>query len=76
MGETLLESARDPAFEACRALLAKGIVGTLVTYSPGSSVPRLRVYIEKGSKLMAVDNANDGPRFGALPASPRWRQGR
>ena len=50
LGETLIESARDPEFEACRALLAKGITGTLVTYSPGSSVPRMRVDIEKGAQ--------------------------
>ena len=43
LGATLIESARDPEFEACRALLARGITGTLVTYSPGSSVPRMRV---------------------------------
>ena len=75
LDETLIESARDPAFEACRALLAKGIVGTLVTYSPGSSVPRLRVDIEKGSKLMAVDNANDGPRFGRYRPHPDGGKG-
>ena len=75
LGETLIESARDPTFEACRALLARGIVGTLVTYSPGSSVPRLRVDIEKGSKLMAVDNANDGPRFGRYRPHPDGGKG-
>ena len=75
MGETLIESARDPAFEACRALLARGIVGTLVTYSPGSSVPRLKVDIEKGSKLMTIDNANDGPRFGRYRPHPDGGKG-
>jgi hypothetical protein len=63
LGETLIESARDPEFEACRALLAKGVTGTMVTYSPGSSVPSLRVDIEKGAELATVDNAYDGPRF-------------
>ena len=70
LGETLIESARDPTFEACRALLARGIVGTLVTYSPGSSVPRLRADIEQGAKLMTIDNANDGPRFGRYRPHP------
>jgi len=74
LGETLIESARDPAFEACRALLARGIVGTLVTYS-GSSVPRLRVDIEKGAKLMTVDNAHDGPRFGRYRPHPDGGKG-
>ena len=62
LGATLIESARDPEYEACRALLARGITGTLVTYSPGSSVPRMRVDIEKGAKLTIVENAKDGPR--------------
>ena len=75
LGETLIESARDPTFEACRALLARGIVGTLVTYSPGSSVPRLRVDIEQGAKLMTIDNANDGPRFGRYRPHPDGGKG-
>jgi hypothetical protein len=70
LGETLVESARDPEFEACRALLAKGIRGTLVTYSPGSSVPRVKVDIEKGAKSMTIDNATDGPRFGRYRPHP------
>ena len=74
-GATLIESARDPAFEACRALLARGIVGRLVTYSPGSSVPRLRVDIEQGATLMTIDNANDGPRFGRYRPHPGGSRG-
>jgi hypothetical protein len=70
LGETLIESTRDPTFEACRALLSRGIVGTLVTYSPGSSAPRLRVDIEEGATLMTIDNANDGPRFGRYRPHP------
>src|SRR5262245_41061940 len=62
LGTTLIESARDPEFEACRALLARGITGTLVTYNPGGTVPRMRVDIEKGTKLSTVENAKDGPR--------------
>ena len=42
LGGALIESARDPEFEACRALLARGITGTLTTYGPGGSVPRIR----------------------------------
>ena len=75
LGETLIESARDPTFEACRALLARGVVGTLVTYSPGSSVARLRVDIEKGAKLMTVDNTHDGPRFGRYRPHPDGGKG-
>jgi hypothetical protein len=63
LGATLIESARDPEFEACRVLLARGITGTLVTYGPGGSVPRMRVNIEQGAKLTTVEKANDGPRY-------------
>jgi len=70
LGETLVESARDPEFEACRALIAKGVTGTLVTYSPGSSVPSMKVDIEKGAKLMTIDNATEGPRTGRYRPHP------
>jgi hypothetical protein len=75
LGVTLIGSARDPTFEACRALLARGITGTLVTYSPGSSVPRMRVDIEKGAKLTTIDNATEGPRFGRYRPHPTSNHG-
>jgi hypothetical protein len=71
LGETLIESARDPEFEACRVLLAKGITGTLATYSPGSSVPRMRIGIAKGAQLMTIENAADGPRIGRYRPHPK-----
>lgn len=71
LGKTLFESARDPEFEACRALLARGVTGTLVTYSPGSSVPRMRIDIAKGAQLMTIDNAEDGPRIGRYRPHPK-----
>jgi hypothetical protein len=71
LGKTLIKSARDPEFEACRALLAKGITGTLVTYSPGSSVPCMRIDIAKGAQLMTIDNAEDGPRIGRYRPHPK-----
>jgi hypothetical protein len=75
LDETLVESARDPEFQACRALLAKGVTRTLVTYSPGSSAPRLRVDIEQGAKLMTIDSATDGPRFGRYRLHPDGGKG-
>ena len=62
LGETLIESARDPEYEACRALLAKGVKGKMVTYSPGSLVARMRIDIETGAKLTIIENAKEGPR--------------
>jgi hypothetical protein len=37
LGKTLIESARDPEHEACRALLAQGIKGKLVPRQLGGS---------------------------------------
>jgi len=62
LGETLIGSARDPEYEACRALLAKGIKGMLVTYSPGRLVARMRIDIETGAQLTIIENAKEGPR--------------
>ena len=71
LGATLVESARDPEFEACRALLARGITGTLVTYSPGGSVPRMRVDIEKGAKLIDRRERQRRAEVCPLQAAPR-----
>jgi hypothetical protein len=62
LGKTLIESARDPEYEACRALLAKGIKGKMVTYSPGSLVPRMGIDIETGAQFTIIENAKEGPR--------------
>jgi hypothetical protein len=62
LGKTLIGSARDPEYEACRALLAKGVKGKMVTYSPGSLVPRTRIDIESGAQLTIIENTNEGPR--------------
>ena len=70
LGATLVESARDPEFEACRVLLAMGITGTLVTYNPGGSVSRMRVDIEHGAKLTTVEKAKDGPRLARYRPHP------
>ena len=69
-GETLVESARDPEYEACRALLARGIVGRLVTYGPGSAMPRMKIDIAEGAKLRTVDSHNRGPRTGPYRPHP------
>lgn len=71
LGAVLIESTRDPEFEACRALLAKGITGTMVTYSPGSPVPRMRLDIEKGAALMTIESATVGLRICRYKPHPR-----
>jgi len=71
LDKTLIQSTRDPELDACRALLAKGIKGTLVAYSPGGSFPRMRIDIEKGAQLMSIDNTADGPRIGRYRRHPK-----
>lgn len=56
-GKTLIESSRDPEHDACRALLAKGLTGTLETYHPGGTVARMRLDIERGAKLGINESA-------------------
>jgi hypothetical protein len=64
LGETIAEGARTPLFDACRALLARGVTGTLVMYSRGGTVPRAKVDIEKGAEATIIENTKDGPRLG------------
>jgi len=45
-------------------------LGTTLVESPGGSVTRMRVDIEKGAKLTTVENANDGPRFARYRPHP------
>lgn len=70
LGKVLIESARDPEFEACRALLARGVSGTLAIFSRGCSAPRARVDIEKGAKRTTVENATKAPRTGNYRPRP------
>jgi hypothetical protein len=62
-GATLIEATRTLALSACRALLARGITGTLAMYSLGGSEPRLRVDIEKGAGLNVTEGQRNGLRF-------------
>ena len=47
----LVQRSNDPEFDACRKLLKMGVTGVLETYTRGGQVPRMRVDIEKGSRL-------------------------
>jgi hypothetical protein len=70
LGEMLVEGARTPLFDACRVLLARGITGKLVMYSPGGSEPRAAVDIEKGAELTIIENAKEGPRIARYRPHP------
>jgi hypothetical protein len=54
----------------CRALLARGITGTLVMDSPCRSAPRMKVDIEQGAKMAVIDKAEEGPRIGRYRPHP------
>jgi hypothetical protein len=70
LGEMLVEGARTPLFDACRALLARGITGTVEMYSPGSSVPRMKVDIEEGAQLTVSEGDKAGPRLARYRVHP------
>jgi hypothetical protein len=54
-GEVLLEHW-NPEFEACRALLARGITGKLETWRPGGTYPALILDIQKAAKLTVEES--------------------
>jgi hypothetical protein len=69
-GLVLLESTRDPEFDACRRLLARGITGTLETFAPGGAIPRMRLDITCGATRRTLEIDRDGPRIGAWRPHP------
>jgi hypothetical protein len=66
-GVTLIESTKNPEFDAARALLARGIVGQLEIWRRGASSPAMRLDIEKGARLTVEEGDCEGLRF------VRWR---
>ncbi len=55
-GEVLIEASEDPTFDACRALLARGIKGPMQTRHAGSPYPSLRLGIEWGAGRRSDEN--------------------
>jgi hypothetical protein len=53
--EVLLEHW-NPEFEACRALIARGITGKLETWPPGGTYPALILDIEKAARLTVEES--------------------
>lgn len=70
-GEVLL-AARDPEHEACRALLAKGITGTLRVRWKGAAHDASVLDIEIGAGRTTRENDKQSPRIG--PWTPFWRE--
>jgi hypothetical protein len=66
-GEVLLEHW-NPEFEACRALLARGITGKLETWRPGQTSPAQILDIEKAAKLTVEES--DSVSMRVVPWKP------
>jgi hypothetical protein len=62
LGEVLIEGTRNPEFDACRALLAHGITGTLEVWRPGGVAADMRLNIERGAKLTISETDDRGLR--------------
>jgi hypothetical protein len=62
-GSTLVEGTANPEYDACRALLARGITGFVETYRLGTSYPCMRLDIEEGARKAIIENATEGPRL-------------
>ena len=56
-GAVLIEDTWNPEFEACRALVARGVTGRLETWRTGKTVPD----IEEGARWTVVENDKEGP---------------
>jgi hypothetical protein len=72
-GDLLLKASKNPEFEACRALVAKGLAGKLTTYRDGR--PAMTLDIEKAAKVTVRETKALGPRFARylpFPADTVW----
>jgi hypothetical protein len=75
LGQTLVESTKEPLFEACRALVALGHAGRLEMWG-GELYPRMIVRdIEQAAKFTVVENVNAGPRFARYRPHPGTTDG-
>jgi len=62
-GVTLIESTKNPEFDAARALLAKGITGRLEIWRQGASDRAILLDIRRAAELTVEDGDKAGPRF-------------
>lgn len=62
-GEVVIPGSRTPEFDACRVLLARGLIGKLEIFDAVTRKLRLTVDIEAGAKLAVLENRNHGPRL-------------
>jgi hypothetical protein len=68
-GKTLFEGRRNPIFDACRALLARGITGRLEVWRRGKTNADMQLDIELGARLAICETAIESLRV--VPWRPR-----
>ena len=61
--ETLIESTRNPEYDACRALWARGIAGRLEIWRVGTTYPASAINIERGSRWTILETERESPRI-------------
>lgn len=69
-GNLLVSRSRDPEGDAARALIAKGITGTLTLLDGKTGKPRTIIDVEKAAKLATREDARRGPclvKWRAMP---------
>jgi hypothetical protein len=64
----LIENTRNPEYDACRVLLAKGITGRLEVWRAGTTFPASSIDIERGAGWTISETEEHGPRL------VRWRR--
>jgi hypothetical protein len=67
--QILIERSRVPEYDACRALLARGITGRLSTYM-GNEYPHLILDIEKAAKWTIREDEHWPPTLVRYRARP------
>jgi hypothetical protein len=64
-GEMIVENSRDPECDLARALLARGITGTVTIVDGATGKPRTIINIEKAARLRTIETGAC-PRFRAV----------
>lgn len=83
LGSVLVESSRNPEFDACRALLARGTTGRLLVKGAGAAAHHLALDIEQGAGLTTREGDADGlrlvrwepPTADSAQTAPPYRRG-
>jgi hypothetical protein len=68
--EILAEGRRNPIFDACRALLVRGITGRLEVWRRAKTSADMQLDIEKGAGLTVAENDYDGLRLRPYKPKP------